>query len=234
MISMEKEYYRFLTAVFVHQAPMHLFFNMMALFFLGKPIEYIFGKSRFIMLFIISGLFGTLGSFVFSANAAIGASGAVFGIFGVHAYLFIKNREVYLKWFNKDVIQLLVINIVIGFIIPNIDYWGHFGGLVGGFLVASTFGLSRHVSLVKSVIIGSIISMVIFTSTFFVFNKAYVDYIEYVDDALVELNQAIASEDVDQVISIRDDMLDKKPSFPPIPDDDMYQSINLNIFRLSQ
>ncbi|MBN2796247.1 MAG: rhomboid family intramembrane serine protease [Clostridia bacterium] len=231
-ISVDHEYYRLLTAVFVHKEPMHIFFNMMALYFLGRPIELIFKKTRFLILYLISGLFGTLGSFIFSPHAAIGASGAVFGIFGLHVYLFIKNREAYLKLFNKDVLQLLVINIFIGFVIPNIDYWGHLGGLLGGFLVATTFGLSRQASFIKSIIVGSAISLIIFISGFLYFNHAYESYVTSIDSSLNELNQAIQDNNVMKVITIRDEMLDSKPKFPPVSDETMYTEINNIILQM--
>lgn len=231
-ISVEKEYYRLLTAVFTHKEPMHLVFNCIALIILGRPVEYIFGRTKFLMIFLISGLFGSLGSFIFSPYAAIGASGGVFGIFGVHLYLFIKNRQTYLKIFGKDILQLLVINIVIGFIIPNIDYWGHFGGLFGGLLAATTFGLTRDASYKKSIIIGCIFASIIFSSLFMYFNHSYVSYSNLYEDLVEQANTAINNEDLMTLQTVRQTLEDKQPLFPPFMMDSVYDQMDYYIQKI--
>lgn len=213
-ISVNHEYYRLLTAIFTHEGIMHLAFNCFALIVLGKSIELIFGKTKFLIIFMVSGLFGSLFSFIFSPYASIGASGGVFGILGVHVYLFAKNRETYLKVFGKDILQLLVINVVIGFLIPNIDYWGHFGGLFGGFLAASTFGLSREVKFNKSMIVGTVVSSLIFMSSFLYFNSNINQYETLIDDNLDAIFN-LRTDQLDEIQSYKDILETEKPFLPP-------------------
>lgn len=216
-ISINKEYYRMITAVFMHEDLLHLFFNSFALLFLGRPIEMIFGRTKFLLIFLISGVFGTLFSFIFSPHWAIGASGGVFGIFGTHVYLFLKNREIYLKFFGKDILQLLVINVIIGFIIPNVDFWGHFGGLFGGFIAASTFGLSRDASFKKSILIGCVTSLVIFSGLFVYFNHVMVTHVEEVEALITDFDTAFQAGDYETMRNIHQAIEDSNISIPPSP-----------------
>jgi rhomboid protease GluP len=216
-IGVDKEFYRLLTAVFIHQDLLHLVFNSAALLFLGRPIEYIFGKTRFLIIFLISGIFGTLFSFIFSPNYAIGASGGVFGIFGVHLYLFLKNKEIYLKLFGKDVLQLLAINVVIGFVLPSIDYWGHFGGILGGFLTATAFGLARKIDFKKSIIVGSVLTLIIFSSLLTIFTLGYDDYFNLVEDSIEPANIAINNDDTETLNTIIKELKEEQPFLPPTP-----------------
>jgi len=215
-ISIEHEYFRLFTAIFTHEAFQHLLFNCMAIIILGKPVEAIFGKWKFLIIFIISGLFGSLSSFIFSPNAAIGASGGVFGMFGVHLYLFMKNKKTYLSIFGKDIFQLLIINVIIGFVLPNIDYFGHFGGIVGGFLATASLGLTHYIKLNKNFIIGMFATLIIFTGSFYVFNNNYKAYQESVDIIITDANEAIQSNDLNRLIQAKETLMDLTPKLPPI------------------
>lgn len=219
-IAIDNQFYRLFTPIFIHEGITHLFFNIMALVYLAKPIEAIFGKSKFVIIFLVAGLFGTLASFIFSSGLAIGASGGVFGIFGVHFYLFLKNKEQYMKIFGKNMLELLVLNVVIGFIIPNIDYWGHFGGILGGFLAATTLGLSsRYVFNKKSFGMG-LITVIIFFSSFNYFNNNFEVYNNNVNNLLINFNNSYENQDEDAFLALRDDIekiRESKPFLPPHP-----------------
>lgn len=216
-IATEHEYYRLFSAIFVHESITHIAFNCIALILLGRPIEFLFGKTKFLIIFLTAGLFGSLFSFVFSPYAAIGASGGVFGVFGVHLYLFIKNKDTYMKAFGKDILQLLVINVVIGFILPNIDYWGHFGGIFGGFMAATTMKLNRKFSFNLHLIIGSILTSFIFFGSFIFFSTEYNDYVVLVDELIVQANNAIDNNDITELQRINEQLVEEKPLLPPLP-----------------
>jgi len=215
-ISVDKEYYRFFTAIFTHEAPMHLLFNCYAVIILGKPIEAIFGKWKFLIIFLISGLFGSLTSFIFSASYSIGASGGVFGIFGVHLYLYFKNKSTYLKVFGKDMLQLLILNVIIGFVMPNIDYYGHFGGILGGFLATLTLGLTHTIKVNKSFVVGLMATVLIFVGSFTYFNNVIIDYYSNEDTYIEELNAIIKTNNLGALKLKREEFVDSIPNYPPI------------------
>lgn len=127
------EWYRIFTVALVHGGLTHLGFNMWALFVLGNPIERAFGKVQFLSIFLISLVAGSLTSLALGApnQVSVGASGAIFGLFGAFAVV---GRKI-----GADVRTILVligINFALDFILPNIDWHAHLGGLVGGALTA--------------------------------------------------------------------------------------------------
>ncbi len=136
------EFWRLLTAMFLHADFMHLIFNMMALFILGKDIERFFGKYKFLAIYFISGLVGSGASYLFVDAVSVGASGAIFGLMGANLFLYKLNPLVYKRIYGSDLLILIGINLLIGLVRPNIDMAGHIGGLIGGFVAASALGLS--------------------------------------------------------------------------------------------
>jgi len=215
-ISIQGEYYRLVTAVFSHYEPMHLFSNCFAILILGRPVEQIFGKWKFLIIFLVAGLFGTLTSFIFTEAPALGASGGVFGIFGVHLYLFLINKSKYLSIFGKDMLQLLVINVVIGFALPNIDYWGHFGGILGGFLATASLGLYHQIKINRNLLIGSLLILLIFFGSFITVNQAYVNYVENEARVISKISAALESNNLERFIEARDEYDSIVPLVPPI------------------
>jgi membrane associated rhomboid family serine protease len=132
------EWWRLLTAAFLHGSIIHLGLNMFVLWFVGAPVEQAIGRGRFIALYIVSGLAGSAGALLFSPHAVtVGASGAIFGILG--AALVLEFQRSYVL--GGQALGLIVVNLVLTFAIPNISVGGHIGGLVGGAL--SMFALSR-------------------------------------------------------------------------------------------
>lgn len=135
------EWWRLITAIFMHGSLIHLGFNMLALWILGTQIESFIGSKKFLILYLMSALGGSLVSFYLSPSAtfSIGASGAVFGLMG--AFVVIGKKV------NADVSQILVllfINLVLGFTLSGIDWRAHLGGLITGVimtkLLLSPFG----------------------------------------------------------------------------------------------
>lgn len=138
------EYWRLLSAMFLHSDIMHLVFNMMALYILGRDIERFFGKKKFLAIYFISGLVGTAASFLLIDGTSVGASGAIFGLMGANLFLYKLNPLVYKRIYGYDILILIGINVLLGLVRPNIDMAGHIGGLIGGFVVASAVGLSHE------------------------------------------------------------------------------------------
>jgi membrane associated rhomboid family serine protease len=132
------DWWRVLTAAFLHYGPFHLLLNMLALYWFGTALEQRIGSGRFLAIYIVSGLAGSAGALIAApTEPTVGASGAIFGILG--AGLVLEQQRDYV--FGGSALGVIVINLVFTFSIPNISIGGHIGGLIGG--AAATFGLSR-------------------------------------------------------------------------------------------
>ncbi|CAB4331697.1 unannotated protein [freshwater metagenome] len=127
------EWYRIFTVALVHGGLMHLGFNMYALLVLGNPIENAFGKTRFLAIFLISLTTGSLASLYLnpSNQPSVGASGALFGLFGAMA---VAGRRIGAD--VKSITVILGINFAMSFVLTGIDWHAHLGGLIGGALTA--------------------------------------------------------------------------------------------------
>lgn len=135
------EYWRFVTPMFLHIGGLHLWFNSTALLSLGGHVERIYGSVRFLLIYIIAGIFGSFSSFLFSPNISAGASGAIFGLFGALLFFATKNASAFGHTMGPGLITGLGINLILGFIIPGIDNYAHLGGLIAGFIAAFIIGL---------------------------------------------------------------------------------------------
>lgn len=134
------EPWRLLTSAFVHStSPFHILFNMYALWLFGSMLERMLGRWRFLALYLLSALGGSVAVLWLSPlTPVVGASGAVFGLFG--AFFMIQRR------LGGNSIQLIIViglNLAIGFIVPGISWQGHVGGLLAGIAVAWVFVLTR-------------------------------------------------------------------------------------------
>jgi len=127
------EWYRLITAGFLHPGLTHLLFNSMALYTLGTPFEMIYGRIRYSLLLLVSLICGSLASITFNAEnqPSVGASGAIFGLFGA---LLVMRKALGVDL--RSTLTLLGINAVIAIVVPGIDWRAHLGGLAGGALVA--------------------------------------------------------------------------------------------------
>ena len=128
------EYWRLLTVALTHGGVMHLLFNMSALLVLGNTVESAIGQRKFLIIFLVSQLGASLASIYFSgANVvSVGASGAIFGLFGAMVVI---SKRFGLE--TKQIYAIVGINFAIGFIFPGIDWHAHLGGLITGFIVAN-------------------------------------------------------------------------------------------------
>jgi membrane associated rhomboid family serine protease len=125
------EWWRLVTAAFLHYGPFHLLINMYALWFFGQALEAELGHWRFLLVYLVSGLAGSAGALLVHPNAAtVGASGAIFGVLGAGAVLELRRRYV----FGGQALGFLGLSLVFTFVVPGISIGGHVGGLAGGAL----------------------------------------------------------------------------------------------------
>lgn len=137
------EIYRLITCGFLHADIIHLFCNMYSLYIIGTQLETFIGKKKFVIVYFISLITGSLLSCVMSNSWSVGASGAIFGLIGSLIY-FGYHYRIYLgSVIKSQIIPLLILNLGIGFIIPNIDVSAHVGGLVGGLLSTMAVGIEN-------------------------------------------------------------------------------------------
>jgi membrane associated rhomboid family serine protease len=135
------QWWRLITAMFVHIGLTHLLFNMFALFLFGGGIEQRYGKSRFLMLYLSAGVLGSATSLAYSNSAlSAGASGAIFGVIGAGLAIALWNRHrPEMRGQLRSWLFLIAINVFIGIRTPGIDLHAHIGGLIGGFIIGSAF-----------------------------------------------------------------------------------------------
>ena len=134
------DWYRLLSAAFLHYGPVHLGLNMLAIWWIGRPLEDWLGPMRYVLLYLVSGLAGSAGALIANpTGVTVGASGAIFGILG--AAIVLERQQTYVL--GGSAITLLVLNLAFTFAVPGISIGGHLGGLAGGalaILALSQFG----------------------------------------------------------------------------------------------
>jgi membrane associated rhomboid family serine protease len=140
------DWWRLMTAAFLHYGPFHLILNMLGLYWFGSLLEQRIGSGRYLLIYIVSGLAGSAGALVVSpTSATVGASGAIFGILG--AGLVLERQRDYV--FGGSALGVIVANLVLTFAWSgNISVGGHIGGLIGGaaaMLAMSRFGRGHAV-----------------------------------------------------------------------------------------
>src|SRR5581483_9238476 len=130
------QWYRLFTAAFLHFEIFHIGFNMYALYIFGPPLEAALGRLRFVALYVLAGLGGSVLSVALGPldETAAGASGAIFGLFGA-LYIVARHRNLA----TQGIVVTIVANLIFTFAVPNIDWRGHVGGLVTGVVIALIF-----------------------------------------------------------------------------------------------
>ena len=158
------ETYRIFTSIFLHGSIFHLACNMYSLAVIGPQIESFFGKVKYTIIFILSGIIGNLLSMVFLQDSfvSVGASGAIFGLLGSLLY-FGYHYRIYLSGVIKSqIIPLIILNLVIGFLSTDINNLAHIGGLIGGVFVSMAVGVKYKSS--KTDIINGFVMTTIFVA----------------------------------------------------------------------
>ncbi|WP_354641586.1 rhomboid family intramembrane serine protease [Kitasatospora camelliae] len=154
------EWYRMVTAMFVHGGIAHIVMNMISLWVLGPPLERALGRVRFLALYLVSGLAGNALAYLVSGESlySLGASGAIFGLLGATVVLFRQNRVPL-----GPVVALLVFNLVITFAVPAIDWRAHVGGLVAGVVTAAglMYAPRAHRSIVQGLTVAGVLGVTV-------------------------------------------------------------------------
>ena len=135
------EVWRLFTSMFIHIGIIHLVVNMNALKIIGKQVESLLGRIKFLIIFIGSGIVGSLFSVVMNSSVSAGASGAIFGLLGSLLYFGYHYRLYLATVLKTQIIPVILINLAIGFLIPGIDNFAHIGGLIGGYLLSMIVGI---------------------------------------------------------------------------------------------
>lgn len=137
----EGEVWRLASSMFLHIGIAHLLVNMYSLYIIGRQLEGFLGKIKFLIVYLGSGIIGSLLSIVVHNGLSAGASGAIFGLLGSLLY-FGYHYRLYLGTVLKtQIIPVIIINLLIGFMIPGIDNFAHIGGLAGGYLITMALGV---------------------------------------------------------------------------------------------
>lgn len=159
------ELYRLITSIFLHGGLIHLLCNLYSLYVIGPQLESFFGKVKYTIIFIGSGIIGNLLSMAFLQDTyvSVGASGAIFGLLGALLYFGYHYRVYLSSVIKSQIIPLIGLNLLIGFLSTGINNLAHIGGLIGGILVSMAVGV-KYKSC-KSDIINGIIMTLIFTGS---------------------------------------------------------------------
>lgn len=142
------EYYRLFTSIFLHAGIAHILCNMYSLYVIGPQTESFYGKLKYLFIFVFSGISGSILSVAFSGNntVSVGASGAIFGLLGALTY-FGYHYRVYLgNVLKSQIIPIIILNLLIGFVFSGIDNFAHIGGLIGGVFAAMAVGVPEKSS----------------------------------------------------------------------------------------
>jgi membrane associated rhomboid family serine protease len=158
-VQQSNEYYRFVTSMFLHVSFFHIASNMVSLLIVGPAVEVMLGRSRFLALYLLAGLGGSIASYLFAPANSVGAgaSGAIFGVMGAYVVLAHSRRQPL-----ATVLALIAINLVFSFAIPGIDWRDHLGGLVVGAVVALAYDYGtrlRQTSQMLALTIGSSVAV---------------------------------------------------------------------------
>lgn len=137
----EGQYWRLLTNIFLHAGYLHILFNMYGLFNLGSVLERLYGPTRFLFLYLCSGVAGSVVSWLATQSLSVGASGAVFGVAGVMVVYGFKHKNTIphemTSSFGKGALPFIALNLYLGFSHPQIDNYAHIGGLLAGMLLSA-------------------------------------------------------------------------------------------------
>ena len=162
------EYYRLFTSLFLHGNIIHLLSNMYALYVLGNQIETFLGKWKYLIIYFFSGLAGSLLSCM-GSSLSLGASGAIFGLLGSLLYFGYHYRVYFGNVILKQIIPVILLNLLIGFSFSSINNAAHIGGLIGGLFVTMALGVNsknEKSSLVNGLIVSFIYLIVLFYLVF--------------------------------------------------------------------
>lgn len=165
------DYYRLFTSMFLHIGILHLLCNMYSLYIIGKEVENVFGKVKYLIIYLLSGIAGSILSLAFNHNTiCAGASGAIFGLLGALLYFGYYYRTYLGATLTRSIIPVIVLNLIIGFTSSGIDNAAHIGGLVGGIVTAMAVGVpdkSNNNNKINGIVLSLIYFIFIIYLSFF-------------------------------------------------------------------
>ena len=143
LIVQSGEVWRLISAAFLHVSLIHLLVNMYSLVIIGTQVETFIGKFKFLFVYLISAICGNLLSLIFNeANiVSVGASGAIFGLMGALLYFGYHYRLYLSEAIKTQIIPVIVLNLLLGFMVSGVDNAAHIGGLIGGYLASMAIGI---------------------------------------------------------------------------------------------
>jgi membrane associated rhomboid family serine protease len=136
------DYYRLLTPMLLHGNLLHIALNMMVLWIYGPFVEQGLGRARFLAVYVVSGFLGSAASFALGSfrSFSVGASGAIFGVVGaLLVFLYHRRRSTFVASFLRDLMLFIGLNLLLGFVLPSVDYLAHMGGLAAGMALGAAF-----------------------------------------------------------------------------------------------
>ena len=143
--------YRLITSMFMHGSIWHLLCNMYSLYVIGCATENYFGKKKFLLIYLVSGIIGSMFSCIFNTGWSLGASGAIFGLMGALCYFGYYYRLYMGKALYSEIIPVIVLNLALSIIVSNIDFYAHIGGLIGGVFITMGLGVKNKTDKQSSI-----------------------------------------------------------------------------------
>lgn len=207
---LEGEWWRFITPMFLHIGFLHLFMNTLALYYLGIVVEKIYGSPRFLFIYLVSGISGSIASFVFSSSISAGASGAIFGCFGALLYFGLIYPSLFFRTMGMNIFVILGINLIFGFTVPGIDIAGHIGGLIGGFLATGVVHFPKKKKLLSQS--GFLLGTIILLGSLLAYGFAHPNVILDEQSMLIMSQDYIQKEEYHKAYSLLTDEDYEKPS----------------------
>lgn len=143
--------YRLVTGMFMHGSIWHLLCNMYSLYVIGCATENYFGKKKFLLIYFVSGIIGSMFSCIFNTGWSLGASGAIFGLMGALCYFGYYYRLYMGKALYSEIIPVIVLNLALSLVVSNIDFYAHIGGLIGGVFITMGLGIKNKTDKQSSI-----------------------------------------------------------------------------------
>ena len=153
---------RLVTSIFLHIGLIHYIMNAWALNILGKQVERFYGHVKTLIIFLYSGIVGNLLSVILMNDNTIsaGASGAIFGLMGALLYFALNQRTYMGEALKNEILPVIIINLLIGLIVPSINMYAHVGGFIGGIIISTFLGIKYKTSSFEK-INGFIVSIIL-------------------------------------------------------------------------
>lgn len=136
------EPWRYVTSIALHAGWEHLLFNCFSTLIFAPPLERLWGRYRYLAYYIVAGIAGNaLSAIVYAGtvHGSLGASGAIYGLFGAYLYLAVFRKSILDQASRKTILIMLVIGIVYSLLAYNVNIWAHIGGAIAGFLLMAQF-----------------------------------------------------------------------------------------------